>query len=83
MLELSGGAYAEDVLTYWDGFGQFCRGTLGLEPLTVMRAWHLMESDPGEWVRASAVPLAHSTTRSIAAKCSWSLSLCWDSTRTR
>ena len=52
MLEITCIAYAGDVLTTWDGFGRFCRGTLGLEPLTMMRAWGLMEQDPAEWVRA-------------------------------
>ena len=43
--------HAGEVLTRWEGFGRFCRQTLGMEPLTVMRAWGLMEDDPAEVVR--------------------------------
>ena len=52
MLELTGQAFAEDVLTTWDGFGLFCRGTLNLEPMTLMRAWRLMDQNPAEQVLA-------------------------------
>ena len=49
--EAAGEEHAAEVLTKWEGFGRFCRDTLGLEALTVMRAWGLLDDDPVEVVR--------------------------------
>ena len=56
-----------EVLTRWEGFGRFCRGTLELEPMTVMRAWGLMHEDPDEEVRA-AYPSAEADDGAAAAE---------------
>ena len=49
--EAAGEEHAVEVLTKWEGYGRFCRDTMGMEPLTVMRAWGLMDDDPAEVVR--------------------------------
>ena len=48
-----GYAHATEVLSQWEGFGRFCRQTLGMEPLTVMSAYKLWQDDPAAEVLAS------------------------------
>ena len=43
--------YATEILSVWEGFCRFCREEAELEPLTLMRAWGLMDADPAELVR--------------------------------
>jgi hypothetical protein len=42
----TGVAHATDLLSQWEGFGRFCRDTLGMEPLTVTAAFGLQRDDP-------------------------------------
>ena len=50
--EAAGEEHAAEVLTKWEGVRAVSRrGTLGMEPMTVMRAWGLMHADPAEVVR--------------------------------
>jgi hypothetical protein len=51
MKEAAGDELAPRVLGYWEEFGRFCRGGLGLEPVALLRAWRLEETDPTEPVR--------------------------------
>ena len=48
-----GEAHAAEVLSQWEGFGRFCRNSLGLEPLTVMRAYRMWQEDPAAEVLAN------------------------------
>ena len=47
-----GEVHAEDLLSQWAGFGRFCREQLGVEPLTVLRAFGLGQDDPAAEVLA-------------------------------
>jgi hypothetical protein len=47
-----GRVHATEVLSMWEGFGRFCRETLGIEPLTLVRAYGLQREDPAADVRA-------------------------------
>lgn len=42
---------AAAVLSAWDGFGRFARECGGVEPLTLLKAWRLVEADPTAEVR--------------------------------
>jgi hypothetical protein len=44
---------AVDLLSQWEGFGRFCRESLSLEPLTLLRALRLGREDPAAEVLAS------------------------------
>ena len=35
-----------EALSQWEGFGRFCRRCLGVEPLTLLRAYELGREDP-------------------------------------
>ena len=48
-----GYAHAADVLSQWEGFGRFCRNSLGLKPMAVMTAYKLWQDDPAAEVLAS------------------------------
>jgi hypothetical protein len=48
-----GQAHAAEVLSQWEGFGRFCRKQLGVEPLAVMSAYRLGDSDPAAEVLAA------------------------------
>ena len=43
---------AGEILSQWEGFARFCRGSLGLEPMTVVRAYGLANEDPEQEVLA-------------------------------
>lgn len=43
--------HASDLLSQWEGFGRFCRQSLGVEPLTLMAAFGLERNDPAAEVR--------------------------------
>jgi hypothetical protein len=43
---LIGTAHPTEVLSMWNGFGEFCRDALGVDPLTVVRAYGLQQVDP-------------------------------------
>lgn len=42
-----------EALSQWEGFGRFCRNQLGVEALTLLRAYDLCKEDPAAEVRAS------------------------------
>ena len=44
---------AADLLSQWEGFGRFCRQSLGVEPMTLLRALRLEQEDPEAEVLAS------------------------------
>jgi hypothetical protein len=48
-----GEAHAVEVLSQWEGFGRFCRESLGVEPLTLISAYGLGHDDPAVEVLAS------------------------------
>ena len=41
-----------EALSQWEGFGRFCRKHLGVEPLTLLRAYGLGKEDPAAEVLA-------------------------------
>jgi hypothetical protein len=41
-----GRVHATEVLSMWEGFGQFSRETLGMEPFVLVRAYGLQRDDP-------------------------------------
>ena len=41
-----------EALSQWEGFGRFCRRQLGVEPLTLLRAYELTREDPAAEVLA-------------------------------
>ena len=43
---------AGEILSQWEGFARFCRNSLGLEPMTVVRAYGLANEDPEQEVLA-------------------------------
>jgi hypothetical protein len=45
-----GQVHATEILSMWEGFGRFSRATLGIEPLTLVRAYGLQRDDPAEEV---------------------------------
>ena len=51
MMESMGGLAAE-ILSQWEGFSRLCRDTLGLEPMTLVKAYGLGAEDPGAEVLA-------------------------------
>jgi hypothetical protein len=53
LLEATGEALAVELLSQWEGFGRFCRRTLGLEPMTLVRAYGMGDQDPPAEVLAS------------------------------
>lgn len=64
-----GRVHAVDVLSMWEGFGRFCRETLEMEPLVLVRAYGLQREDPAEVVLgmyADAKPDEAEATRSAA-----------------
>jgi hypothetical protein len=46
MMEAMGEGLAGEILSQWEGFARFCRGSLGLEPMTVVKAYGLGKEDP-------------------------------------
>jgi hypothetical protein len=48
---LVGSVHAAELLSMWEGFGRFCRETLHMEPLTLVRACRLQRGDPAEAVQ--------------------------------
>ena len=48
-----GEAHAVEVLSQWEGFGRFCRESLGVEPLALMAALDLGREDPAAEVLAA------------------------------
>ena len=42
-----------EALSQWEGFGRFCRRCLGVEPLTLLRAYELGKEDPSAEVLAT------------------------------
>jgi hypothetical protein len=62
------------LLSQWAGFGRFCGESLGVEPITVFRAFGLGQPDPGEEGR-SVYPLANmdeATAAEWARRWAWS-----------
>lgn len=51
VLYAAGEMHAVHVLTKWAAFNQFCRETIGTEPIEVMRAFRLLEEDPEAEIR--------------------------------
>ena len=43
--------HASDLLSQWEGFGRFCRESLGVEPLTLTAAFGLGRNDPAAEIR--------------------------------
>ena len=52
MMEAMGEGLAGEILSQWEGFARFCRGSLGLEPMTVAKAYGLGTEDPEQEVLA-------------------------------
>ena len=52
MMEAMGQGLAGEILSQWEGFGRFCRQSLGLEPMTVVKAYGLGKEDPEQEVLA-------------------------------
>jgi hypothetical protein len=50
---LVGSVHAVELLSIWEGFGRFCQETLGMEPLTLVRAYGLQRDDPEVEVRSA------------------------------
>ena len=48
-----GRAHAVDLLSWWAGFDRFCRDALGVDALTVIRAFGLEADDPAAEVGAA------------------------------
>jgi hypothetical protein len=59
----AGEADADDLLSQWEGFGRFCRETLGMEPLTVAQAYGLQHEDPDAKVRKTCLDAAVDPTK--------------------
>jgi hypothetical protein len=51
LLDAVGQHHASDLLSQWEGFGRFSRESLGLESITVFRAFGLGQQDPAAEVR--------------------------------
>ena len=49
----TGEAHAADLLAQWEGFGRFCRESLGVEPLTLLAAYRLEPKDPAAEITAA------------------------------
>lgn len=67
-----GRIYAVQVLSMWEGFGRFCRETLEMEPLALVRAYGLQREDPAaEVLRVypKAAPEEAEATRWAAQWC--------------
>ena len=73
--EVTGMAHAADLLAQWEGFGRFCRGALGMEPLVLTRAFGLEREDLGAAVREAypdaVVPEADANVRASLWLHSW------------
>ncbi|MDB5328918.1 MAG: hypothetical protein JWP03_69 [Phycisphaerales bacterium] len=73
LLEATGELHATDLLSQWEGFGRFCGESLGVDPVTVFRAFGLGHEDPAMEVR-SAFPAAR-TDDTIAVE--WARRWSW------
>jgi hypothetical protein len=74
LLDAVGQLHASDLLSQWEGFGRFCRDSLGVAPVTVFRAFGLGQQDPAVEVR-SVYPTAkvdEATASEWARRWSWS-----------
>jgi hypothetical protein len=71
LLDMVGRVHATDLLSRWDGFGRFCRQSLGLEPLVLMRAFGLGCGDVEAEVRAACPDAAISDAAAAAWAGQW------------
>jgi hypothetical protein len=65
LLGAVGELHANDLLSQWEGFARFCRESLGVEPITMLRAFGLGQQDPAMEVR-SVYPLSRTDDTTVA-----------------
>jgi hypothetical protein len=67
-----GRVHATEVLSMWEGFGRFCRETLEIEPLTLVRAYGLQRDAPA----AEALGMYPDATPDEAEATRWAAQWC-------
>jgi hypothetical protein len=74
LLDAVGQLHASDLLSQWEGFGRFSRGSLGVEPVTVFHAFGLSRQDPTMEVHSVYPPARadDATAAEWARRWSWS-----------
>ncbi|MCW2892951.1 MAG: hypothetical protein JWO75_2440 [Actinomycetia bacterium] len=74
LLDAVGQLHASDLLSQWEGFGRFCRESLGVEPITAFRAFGLSPQDPTMEVHSVYPPARadDATVAEWARRWSWS-----------